>query len=139
MEILHEMIVRTSAEKVYSALTDRDLRTDWFAPSADWEAGIGSRVTFLFDNGARVIKVEEVELELNHKVVWRNVQGFPNWELAQSSIVWKLTPVEWGTLVHFRHTGWQTKEGAFASVSYKWAWFMTRLKTYLETGVAVPS
>jgi hypothetical protein len=42
-----------------------------------------------------------------------------------------LEPYEVNTLVSFRMEGWPRDDGVYASVSYKWASFMMRLKVYL--------
>jgi hypothetical protein len=53
-------------------------------------------------------------------------------------VTWDLTPVEEGTKLLFGHRDYAMTEGSFASVSYNWAWFLTSLKQYIETGTGTP-
>jgi hypothetical protein len=46
-------------------------------------------------------------------------------------IIWTLIPYEGSTLVDFRMEGWPQDDDGYASVSYKWAVFMMRLKIYM--------
>jgi len=57
----------------------------------------------------------------------------PMWPRVETeqTILWELTPYETSTLVDFRMQGWPQDDDIYASVSYKWAQFMLRLKVYL--------
>jgi uncharacterized protein YndB with AHSA1/START domain len=138
MEIVHEMIARATPEAVYRALTESPGLASWFAPEIHAQPQVGSAAEFWFDSGARSIKAEIVELEPNRKVVWKVLQGLSGWDDVLGIITWRLTPVEWGTKVHFTHSGWSNTEGAFPSVNFKWAWFISRMKAYAETGMVTP-
>ncbi len=46
-------------------------------------------------------------------------------------VTWTMTPYQGSTLVDFRMEGWLPDDDAYASVSYKWALFMVRLKIYM--------
>jgi uncharacterized protein YndB with AHSA1/START domain len=58
MEILHEMLARTTPEIIYAALTDQSGLASWFTTDARAEAKIGSLVEFKFDRGERTLRVE---------------------------------------------------------------------------------
>jgi uncharacterized protein YndB with AHSA1/START domain len=135
MDIVHEMIARTHPEVVYRALTESSGLESWFAPEVQAQPQVGSIAEFWFDDGTRSIKVEIQELVPDSKVVWKILQGMPGWDDVLGIITWTLTLVEWGTIVHFRHSGWPSQEGAFPSLNFKWATFMSRMKAYVETAV----
>jgi hypothetical protein len=92
---------------------------------------VGSTVEFQFDQGQRVLKMEITRLETSNLVQWQVLQ--PVWPIDETDqiITWTLTPYESSTLVDFRMVGWPRDDDVFASVSYKWALFMLRLKYYL--------
>jgi uncharacterized protein YndB with AHSA1/START domain len=129
---MHELITSATPETVYQALTEQAGLTAWLCLDTSAEPRAGSTAEFRFDRG--MIQVEITQLEPNRKVVWKLLQGMPGWEKQSGLITWRLAPAESGTLVRFSHSGWETTEGAYASVSYKWALFMTGLRTYVETG-----
>lgn len=129
-EILHALITSAAPETVYQALTEQAGLAVWLCPDTSAEPRAGSIAEFRFDRGT--IRVEIVQLEPNRKVVWKLLQGMPGWEEQAGLITWRLVPAEGGTLVRFSHGGWETKD--YDSVSYKWAWFMTNLRKYVETG-----
>ncbi len=136
MEILLETIVKAAREAVYKALTEETGLSAWFTADSAVE---GSRVDFGFDGGQRAIIVEVARLEPHQSVEWIMLQGFPTWELTQARITWTLTPYENATMIRFSHSGWETTDGAFASVAYKWAGYIASLKAYVETGRGTPA
>lgn len=81
--------------------------------------------------GKRTLKLEVIRLEAEKIVQWRVVQ--PVWESSNTLqvITWQLTPTDNGTLLDFRMDGWAQDDDVYASVSYKWASFMMRLKIHL--------
>lgn len=133
-QILHETIMRVSADKLFKALTEQDGLRAWLTPEAIVEPPPGTQVILPFDNGQRALTMEVVELIPERKVKWLMREGFGDWEQENDVLTWQLAPMERGTLIHFTHDGWTTTDGAFASVSFKWAWFMVNLKLYVETG-----
>jgi uncharacterized protein YndB with AHSA1/START domain len=139
MEIVHELIVRVTPDRVFQTLTEAAHLAAWYAPDTQAEPLVGSVAEFRFDRGT--IRVEVAELETARKIVWKVLQGMPGWEAVTGEVVWGLEPNPFGigTMIHFRHSGWPTMEGPYASVNFRWAWFITRMQTYMETGVASPA
>jgi hypothetical protein len=88
-------------------------------------------IEFQFDQGQRTLKMEVTRLEAGKQVQWRVIQ--PVWpsEAAYQVITWTLTPYESSTVVDLRMEGWPQDDDVYASVSYKWASFMMRLKIYM--------
>lgn len=131
MDIHHEMIVHSPPERVYEALTQIDDLGVWFGAPVAGRAEIGAVIEIQFDRGT--LKLEISGLDAGRRVQWRVVE--PMWPMEgidQIQIVtWTLAPYEVNTLVSFRMEGWPRDDGVYASVSYKWASFMMRLKVYL--------
>jgi uncharacterized protein YndB with AHSA1/START domain len=144
MDIHQAMMVRTNPHRLYEALTQqRDLEV-WMGAPTIAQPEVGAVVEFHFDQGQRILKVEIIRLEAAKQVQWRIVQ--PVWpiEPTEQIITWTLSPYDAHfTEVDFRMTGWPQDDDVYASVSYKQASFMMRLKIYLgdtrEIGTFLPA
>lgn len=134
MDIVHQANCRATPEKIYQVLTDPAQIASWYAE--DTQAKPDSVFEFHFKQG--VIRVQVVELEPNQRVVWKVLEGLSGWEGVTGDITWTLTtPFESGTLVHYRHRGWPTIEGPFPSTNFMSGWYLARMRSYAETGVAL--
>ena len=132
MDIHHAMIVRNiTPDRLYEALTQqRDLEVWMGAPTlARPEAG--STLVVQFDQGERTLKMEVTRLEVGKQVQWRVIQPVWPTDAVDQVIIWTLIPYESSTLADFRMEGWPQDDDTYASVSYKWASFMMRLKIYM--------
>lgn len=133
MDIHHAMMVRNRPGRLYEALTQPDDLTVWMDAPTLARPEMGSLIEFHFDQGQRIFKMELTHLEEGKVVQWRVLQ--PVWpeglEESKQFITWTLTPYEDSTLVDFRMEGWPQDDDIYASVSYKWALFMVRLKIYM--------
>jgi uncharacterized protein YndB with AHSA1/START domain len=132
MDIHHAMIVRNnSPDRLYAALTQpRDLEA-WMGAPTIIQPEAGDRIEFHFDQGQRTLIVEVTRLEAGKLVQWQIIQ--PVWETqaTHQTVTWTLIPYENSTLVDFRMQGWLQDDDGYASLSYKWASLMVRLKIYL--------
>jgi len=132
MDIHHAMIIRnTLPDRLYGTLTQaRDLEV-WMGAPTLARPEVGSTIEFQFDQGQRILKMEVTRLEVGEVVEWRVIQ--PVWPIDEVNqiITWTLIPYEGSTLVDFRMNGWPQDDDVYASVSYKWASFMMRLKLYM--------
>ena len=135
MDIHHAMMVRNKPERLYAALTQRDDLEIWMGAPTLARPEVGSVVEFQFDQGQRNLRVEVTRLEAGKQVCWRVIQ--PVWPVesgaaaADQTITWTMIPYQGSTLVDFRMEGWLQDDDSYASVSYKWASFMVRLKIYM--------
>ena len=128
MHIHHAMVVHNQPDRLYEALTQpRDLAV-WMGAPTLARPEVGSVIEVHFDQGQRILKMEITGLEGGKLVRWRVIQ--PVWpiEAAEQIITWRLLPFEGSTLVDFRMEGWPQDDDTYASVSYKWASYMVRLK-----------
>lgn len=131
MDIHHEMIILNTPERVYEAITNADDLSLWIGASFVGRADVGSVIEIQFEK--RTMKLEISGLEVGRKIKWRVIE--PMWPMEgidQAQVItWTLEPFEVNTLVKFRMEGWPRDDGVYASVSYKWATFMMRLKVYM--------
>ena len=131
MDIHHAMIVRSPSSRLYEALIQpRDLEV-WMDAPAIGQPEVGTILEFRYDQGQRILKMEVVRLERGKQVQWRVIEPIWPTNLTEQIITWTLIPHESSTLVDFRMAGWQQDDDIYASVSYKWASFMMRLKIYI--------
>ena len=131
MDIHHAMIVRNKPQRLYRALTEaRDLEVWMDAPTIA-NPDVGSTIELRYDQGHRTLKMEITHLEANKQVKWRVIRPMWSNEVFDQIITWRLLPYEASTLVDFRMEGWLQDDDVYASVSYKWASFMMRLKIYM--------
>ena len=131
MDIHHAMVVHNQPSRLYQALTQpRDLAV-WMGAPTLARPEVGTVIEFHFDQGQRILKMEITALEGGKLVRWRVLQ--PVWPSAATGqiITWTLRPFEGSTLVDLRMDGWPQDDDIYASVSYKWASFMLRLKIYM--------
>ncbi|MEZ4672141.1 MAG: SRPBCC domain-containing protein [Anaerolineae bacterium] len=136
-DILHELTIEGKPEAVYKAITEQDGLSSWWTVHATAQPKVGAVDEFRFGGGQIVMKMEVSKLEPGKAVQWKALQGAPDWGGTQ--VTWDLTPIETGTKLLFGHRDYASTEGSFASVSYQWAWFLTSLKSYIETGKGTPN
>lgn len=133
-DILHEVTIKASPEKVYKALTEQSGLAAWWTRDVTAQPKVGTVSEFRFD---MTFKMKVDELDTGRKVYWTPVDGGPpDW--AGTRITWDLNSVDGGTRVLFGHRDYASTEGSFANVSYNWAGYLISLKHYLETGKGAP-
>lgn len=131
MDIHHEMIIHNTPGRVYEALTQASDISIWMGAPVTGKAQVGEVIAIQFDK--RTMKLKITALEAVRRVQWRVIE--PMWPVEgidqEQVVTWTLEPYEENTLVSLRMEGWPRDDGVYASVSYKWASFMMRLKVYL--------
>jgi hypothetical protein len=84
-----------------------------------------------------VLRFEVAELDQDKNVHWIYRFGsVAPW--AGTSVTWQLEPVHNGTLLVFRHEGFARKDEVYEQTRGNWNYFLTSLKSYLETGKGTP-
>ena len=132
MDIHHATILRDQPPaRIYAALTQPDDLRVWMSAPVLGQSEVGTLLEFQYDGGIRSLKVEITRLEPDQLVQWRVID--PIWGVGAGVqvVTWTLTPYESSTLIDFRMEGWEQDDEVYASVSYKWASFMMRLRLYL--------
>jgi len=135
-DILHEVTIEGSPDAVYAALTkNQGLASWWTTRTRNAKPAVGAVPEFEFPDGM-VFKMEITALEPGRTVHWKPLQGAPDW--PGTRVTWDLVAVDGGTKLLFGHRDYASYGGSFANVSYNWAWFLTSLKQYIETGSGTP-
>jgi uncharacterized protein YndB with AHSA1/START domain len=91
MEVERATILEAEPERVWKALTDDELLSDWFADRARLDPWEGGEVEFECEDGERRGTVLRVEEERELEFTWsRDGQG-------ESLVTFTIEPVEYGT------------------------------------------
>jgi uncharacterized protein YndB with AHSA1/START domain len=86
-----ETILEAEPERVWEALTDEGLLSDWFADGARLDPWEGGEVEFECDDGERSGTVRSIEEERELAFTWsRDGEG-------ESLVTFTIEPVEYGT------------------------------------------
>lgn len=134
--IVNELTIHATPQLVFSALTQQDEITQWWAYEARVQPEVGSLGEFRFRQGAFVMQLEVAELDQDKKVRWITRQGPPQW--AGTSVTWHLEPVQSGTNLVFTHEGFARVDEVYEEIRRNWRYFLDSLKSYLETGQGSP-
>jgi uncharacterized protein YndB with AHSA1/START domain len=135
-DILHEVKINGSPAAVYAALTENaGLAAWWTHKTRNARPQVGTVAEFEFPDG-NVFKIEVTELAAGSKVHWKPIEGVPDW--PGTRVTWDMEAADGGTKLLFGHRDYASYGGSFAGVSYNWAWFLTSLKQYIETGTGTP-
>lgn len=135
-DILHQVGIGATPERLYTALTDQQDVRAWWSEHSSIEPTAGSQARVSFYNDAVVFVFQVAELVPGQKVVWAIQDGPPDW--LNTTITWSISVVDGQTMIHLAHRGFPSMEGNFAGVNYNWGWYITSLKFYLEKGEGMP-
>lgn len=134
--IVEEISIGADPQRVFNALTRQDEIVQWWASEAQVMPEVGSLGTFHFRPSTNVLQFEVAELKEWEKVRWLSRQGPPSW--SGTTVTWELTPIHDSTQVVFAHDGFARIDEAIERVRENWAFFLSSLKSYLETGKGTP-
>jgi uncharacterized protein YndB with AHSA1/START domain len=135
--IVKELAVEAAPQHVWSALTQPEEIAGWWTDDLSVTPEVGTLAEFRFTQGTFVVQFEVAELDEGSKMRWISRQGpAPHWE--GTSVTWQLTPVPNGTQVVFTHDGFAQADKRYELTRGWWEFFLTSLKSYLETGKGTP-
>ena len=133
--IYHRLLIESSAEKIYTAITTEEGLSGWWTPETKATPEIGSIARFAF--GPDYYKEMKVtELDPFNKVKWLCIKAYDEW--LETTITFELIPHDKGTILFFHHDGWKEYTQGFAVCTYDWAIFLRSLKFLCETGKGLP-
>ena len=135
-DILHEVAIFATPDKVFKALTEKRGIEGWWTPYAVAEPKVGSLVEAHFANDRFIVKMQVVALEPERKVEWNFQQGDPEWD--GTNITWDITPTTKGSRLLFGHRGFASANGSMPATNYNWGFYITSLINYLEKGTGNP-
>ena len=134
-EIRHNVIIKTTPEKVYEAITTQEGLANWWAKQTIAKPEVGFVNIFTFGTFRNEMKV--IILNPNKKVEWKCINSIEEW--IDTNISFDLEEKEGHTLLRFTQSGWRAVTDTFAGCNYDWGRFMTSLKLFCEIGTGTPS
>lgn len=140
-DIIHRIGIRSSADRVYKALSTIEGLAHWWTEEVQGEAQEGGNIEFIFRTdtgdikGKMVMAVQALNAQKN--VQWRCVEGPAEW--MGTTLTFELSSQDGQTIVLFGHKGWPEAVEFMAHCSMKWAVFLLSLRDYVETGSGRPS
>lgn len=133
--IVHRLLIKSPAEKVFAALTKQEVLAAWWTPETHAKPEVGTISKFTFEPDY-FKEMEILELKPYSKVKWLCIKGYEDW--IGTTITFELEPHQKGSWLMFRHEGWKDYTDGFASCSFDWALFLRSLKLLCETGKGLP-
>ena len=140
VDILHRVGIRSSIDKVYTALATRDGLASWWTTHTEGESKVGGMLQFRFSADGREIggfDMKVLELQPAKRVLWEVVEGPPEW--IGTNVDFELKQDGEYCVVLFKHQGWKEPVEFMHHCSTKWATFLMSLKSVVETGKGNPS
>lgn len=136
-EIYHHVVIRTTPETLYDALTTQRGLSHWWIADCTVKPEIG------FVNEFRVVghginKMKIVDLQPGRRVEWECVNDEPDdgsddqW--ISTHIIFEITLKSDICALSFRHTGWRDATEFFATCNYHWARHLGILVEFCESG-----
>ena len=133
-DIVHSVDIKTTADRLYEAITTRKGLAGWWTPQVKAEPMIGAINEFHFEGTTLRFRVNE--LEPARHIAWSSVQVPSHWEETQ--VQFDIIPGDDTVNLRFSHTGFASTGGSFGVTSYSWAQYMCSIKLLLETGEGEP-
>jgi uncharacterized protein YndB with AHSA1/START domain len=136
VDILHKVAIEgATPADVYGKLATVDGLAGWWTTDTTGDENVGGKIHFQFgDRG--FMDMEVVELDPGRRVLWRCVDGPPEW--IDTTIGFDLSESDGWTSVLFAHRGWAEPVEFMHHCTTKWGVFLQSLKQLLETGTGAP-
>lgn len=134
-EIRHNVIIKTTPEKIYEAITSEEGLANWWAKQTIAKPELGFVKIFTFGTFRNEMKV--TMLNPNKKVEWHCINSIEEW--IDTDISFDLEEKDGRIILRFVHSGWRGVTDTFAGCNYDWGRFMTSLKLFCETGTGTAS
>jgi uncharacterized protein YndB with AHSA1/START domain len=133
--IYHRLLIKSPVETVFEALTKQEGLAGGWTSHTTAAPEMGSIARFRFEPDY-VKEMKILELQAYRKVKWECINGYEEW--IGTTVSFDLEPHVKGTILLFRHGGWQNYSQDFASCSFDWALFLRSLRLLCETGKGLP-
>jgi len=131
----HYLLIKSSPEKVYKALTSTEGLRGWWTLEAITDGRGDGTAEFKFDVQYH-IKMKIINLVQDKIVVWECIKGDREW--IGTTFLFDLEEKEGDTILKFTHDNWKEETDFFASCNYHWGYYLRSVKLYCETGSGTP-
>ncbi|MDQ3108743.1 MAG: SRPBCC domain-containing protein [Bacteroidota bacterium] len=134
-EIRHYVVIKTTPENVYKAITTQEGLSGWWAKETTAKPEEGFVNVFVFGKSRNEMKV--TKLIPDNSVEWECIASIEEW--IGTNISFDLEEKDDRTILRFAHSGWRAATDTFAGCNYNRALFMKSLKSFCESGTGTPS
>jgi uncharacterized protein YndB with AHSA1/START domain len=137
-----EIYIRTTPEKLWSALTDGKETPRYFfgtRVAADWKAG--AAVTYHSSkDGTLMVQGKVVEVDAPRRLVttWHATYSPETAKERPSRVTWTIQPMGPICKLSVVHDDFDGETSTWKSTGDGWPLVLSALKTYLETGESMP-
>ena len=136
MEKVYEIYIKTTPERLWEAITDRDMRSKYsfgVGVDSDWTPGSGYEAAHA-EAGVAISEGENVEVDPPRRLVQTMTALWSDEVKAegQSRVTWEIEPV--GDSCRLTVTHGELDETANEELYGGWPMILSGLKTLLETG-----
>jgi uncharacterized protein YndB with AHSA1/START domain len=133
-DIMHVVTIQATPEQVYAALTTAEGIRKWWTHDVVLDSQIGGTGEFRFNQGRTVTRVRVDELEQPVRVRWTTIFSNAPAAWSGSTITFALREEGRNTVLSFAHRGFRDVDERNLRISAGWAYYLTCLQRYLETG-----
>jgi uncharacterized protein YndB with AHSA1/START domain len=134
-DVLHRVGIRSSADKVFEALSEERGLAGWWTKNVTASPKVGAIDQFRFgDHGYNAMKV--LELSPGRRVKWQCVDGAKEW--IGTALTFDLREENGVTVMLFAQRGWEEQVEFMHYCSTKWGTYLLSLKSLCETGKGTP-
>jgi uncharacterized protein YndB with AHSA1/START domain len=130
--ILHRLTIDAPPERVHElAATTEGIQRWWTTRPVTGDDAVGGRLGVYFGDREKPAAVFEVLDRSPQRIVWRCLDGPPDWR--ETHVVLALSPrADGGTTLRFRHEGWRRETELMKGCSTNWAAYLMSLKSGAE-------
>jgi uncharacterized protein YndB with AHSA1/START domain len=132
--IRHFLLIKTTPEKVFQAITTEEGLKSWWAKQAIARPEPGFVNVFTFGKFRNEFKV--TKLVPNQIAEWLCIHSIEEW--IGTTVSFDVEKKDGNSILRFSHSGWKEASDTFAKCNYDWAHFMKSLKLLCETGEGTP-
>jgi uncharacterized protein YndB with AHSA1/START domain len=140
-DIIHRIGIKSTADKVYYALSTIKGLSNWWTDEVEGEEKVGGKIKFTFRSETGDVKgamaMEVKKLDPGKEVRWRCVEGPDEW--IGTDVTFQLSKQDDQIIIIFGHRNWREWIEFTAHCSMKWAVFLLSLREYVETEKGRPS
>jgi uncharacterized protein YndB with AHSA1/START domain len=135
-DIKHRVGVEAPPSTVYEHVATIGGLQRWWTTDTRGSSAVGDEISFHFGGPDRFMTMEVVELDPDHRVVWRCVDGPAEW--FDTKILFELRDVDGETILNFTHAGWREPVEFMGHCSSKWGSYLLSMKQALESDAGRP-
>lgn len=135
--IRHQLSIRARPASVYQAITTENEIGQWWDRPESVRSEPGLLLEFRPGPGHGVLQMRVLDTVPNERVEWECISihdtSSPASAWTGTHIIFEINERDGGSLVNFRHTGWDENSEFFAFCNYNWGVALQKLKLYCES------